>query len=365
MVFARRKLHRLLSLTVTLCLAVGLAGCGGDSSEGRQNDGSLSGSLTFFGYEDSLRKEVMGPFEKRHPELEVRKAPYSSGDEAITKLRGGFRADVVEVCVDYAERMARLELLQPVDPSRIAAWGDLFPMLRDADGVRIGEEYWLVPTVGGTSGIVFDPRVIPEGIDSYRDLLTDPRLEGKVALEDNASLTIALAALALGYEDPWTLTEEDLERVKAFLIERKRMLRTLVKGDSDFLNLYRSGEIVAAFGYPDYELALRRENVPARFTFAKEGQLTWICGYGLGAQAQNLEAAYALLQWQAEPSIQAYFAKTYGYLVSNERTLDVLDEKLVRRLKLDRPEQLEAAIPLRTPENYERWLEIWREFKAA
>jgi spermidine/putrescine transport system substrate-binding protein len=351
---------------VTFCLAVGLAGCGGGEPSGAaQEERGLSGSLTFFGYEDSLREEVMGPFEQRHPRLTVQKAPYSSGDEAITKLRGGFRADVVEVCVDYAERMARLGLLQPIDPGRIDAWSDLFPMLRDADGVRIGEEHWLVPTVGGTSGIVFDPRVIPEGIDSYRDLLTDPRLEGKVALEDNATLTIAVAALALGYEDPWALTDEDLERVKTFLVERKPMLRTLVKGDSDFLNLYRSGEIAAAFGYPDYELALRRENVPARFTFAEEGQLTWICGYGLGAQAQNLEAAYALLEWQAAPSVQAYFAKTYNYLVSNERTLELLDQRLVRRLGLDRPEQLKAAIPLRTPENYERWLEIWREFKAA
>lgn len=352
-----------------LVLSVVLAACGGGQEPAPTPTGGgeveLTGTVTFFGYEDSMRDEIMQPFEEQHPELTVRKAPYSSGDEAITKLRGGFQADVVEICVEDTRRMIDLGLIQPIDPSRIEEWDHLFPALKETDGVQVDGEYWLVPEQGGTSGIVYDPEAVPEGIASFRALLTDPRLEGRVALEDTAATTIAVAALALGYEDPWSLTDADLERVRDFLIERKPMVRTLYKGDSDFLNLFRSGEIAAGYGYPDYELALEKEGIPAEFVFAEEGQLTWICGYGLSANAQNLDAAYAILNWETEPEVQAFFAEEYNYLVSNQRTLELLDEKLVRRIGLDHPEQLAAAIPLKIPENYDRWLEVWREFKAA
>jgi len=351
-----------------VCLVVLAAACGGGgngvtpSPTGGTTE--LSGTVTFFGYEDSMRDEVMAPFEEQHPDLTVRKAPYSSGDEAITKLRGGFQADVVEICVEDTRRMISLGLIQPIDPSRIAYWNDLFPSLKQADGVQVDGKYWLVPEQGGTSGIVYDPERVPEGMDSFADLF-DPKYEGQIALEDTASTTIAVAALAMGYTDPWSLNDADLERVKDFLIEHKSNVRTLYKGDSDFLNLYRSGEIVAGYGYPDYVLAMEREQIPAAFAFPREGQLTWICGYGLSANAQNLDAAYAILNWETEPEIQAFFAEEYNYLVSNRRTLELLDEKLIRRIGLDHPEQLAQAIPLMIPENYDRWLEVWREFKAA
>jgi spermidine/putrescine transport system substrate-binding protein len=365
---AGRQGHARSIVATASCLVALAAACEGPGTDTAPSPTGgapeLSGTVTFFGYEDSLRDEVMGPFEQQHPNLTVRKAPYSSGDEAITKLRGGFQADVVEICVEDTRRMIELGLIQPIDPGRITYWDDLFPSLKQADGVQIDGKFWLVPEQGGTSGIVYDPERVPEGMDSFADLF-DPRYEGQIALEDTALTTIAVAALAMGHADPWSLTDADLERVRDFLIERKANIRTLFRGDSDFLNLYRSGEIVAGYGYPDYVLAMEKEQIPAAFSFAREGQLTWICGYGLSANAQNLDAAYAILNWQTEPQTQAFFAEEYHYLVSNRRTLDLLDEKLIRRIGLDRPEQLAKAIPLVVPENYDRWLEVWREFKAA
>ena len=44
----------------------------------------------------------------------------------------------------------------------------------------------MVPNVGGTSGIIYNPEEVPGGVDSYRDLFEDPALAGKVTLEDSA-----------------------------------------------------------------------------------------------------------------------------------------------------------------------------------
>jgi hypothetical protein len=51
--------------------------------------------------------------------------------------------------------------------------------------------------------------------------------------------------------------------------------------------------------------------------------------------------------------------------VSDQRTLDELDPELVNELGLDDPGQLDSAIALQLPENYDAWLAAYRDFKAA
>jgi spermidine/putrescine-binding protein len=325
----------------------------------------LAGTVTFFAYEDAFAEPLLGPFERANPDLEVRTAAFSSGDDAIAKLRAGFRADVVNVCIEDTPRMVRLGLLQPVDPSRIEAWDRMFPSIKQMDGVMYQGQLYVVPMVGGTTGILYDASAVPEGISSYAELFED-RFQGRIALGDDALTTIAIAAMALGYEDPLHLDDAALERVQAFLVEHKPWVRTFFKGDADVMNLFKLGEIVAAApGYPGIANLLQKDGEPVEFSLAREGQLTWVCGYGIGAHAENLDAAYALINHYARPEVQSYQAKEFNYLVSNQDTLEVLPEKLIDAIGLEHPEQLQRAIPYVIPENYERWQEVWRVVKGA
>ena len=83
-------------------------------------DGEVAGSLTFFAYEDAFEPELLNPFEEANPDVEVRTAAFANADETVTKLQGGFQADVINVCVEDTERMVSLGLLEPIDTSRIA-----------------------------------------------------------------------------------------------------------------------------------------------------------------------------------------------------------------------------------------------------
>jgi len=223
---------------------------------------------------------------------------------------------------------------------------------------------YMIPNVGGTSGIIYNPDEVPQGVDSYRDLFEDPALAGEVTLEDSATTVIAITALALGHEDPFNLTEDDLTEIKDYLIEHKSAIRALFKGDADFLSLYRTGEIIAGFGYHDYRAAMTREGIPVEFV-PGEGSLAWICGMSLSANTQNEDAAYAAMNHYISPQTQSFYAESYTYLVSDQRTLDVLKPALVEELGLDDPTQLDAAIALQMPDNYDQWLDVYREFKAA
>lgn len=325
----------------------------------------LSGTVTFFAYEDAFDPRLLGPFEDANPGLTVRTAAFASGDEAITKLRGGFEADVVNVCIEDTPRMVQLGLLQPIDTSRIEAWDRMFPSLKSMEGVEVGGQVYVVPMVGGTTGILYDSEEVPEGISSYREFF-DPRFAGKIALGSDALTNIAIAAMALGRPDPLSLDDAALAEVERFLIERKGDIRTFFRGDADVMNLFESGEIVAAApGYPGISNLLKDQGVPVEFSLAEEGQLTWVCGYGIGGSAQNVDAAYALINHYARPEVQAYQAREFSYLVSNQDTLSVLPDDAVKAIGLEHPEQLQAAIPYVIPENYDRWQEVWSRVRAA
>ena len=366
-----RTARRSVVIVSLLCLVA--AACGSDSAtdEGSPADGSaasaapLSGDLTFFAYEDAFEPALLDPFEEANPEVDVRTAAFSSGDETVTKLQSGFEADVVNVCVEDTVRMVNLGLLQPIDTSRIEAWDDMFPAFRDLEGVTVDGQVYLVPMVGGTSGIMYDSEEVPEGFDSYASVF-DEAYAGRIGMDDDPLSGVAVAAMALGLPDPMHLDDAQLEQVKQFLIEKKPLLRSLVNGDADQAQLFRSDEIdVVVPGYKGSTETLKKEGEPVEYSLASEGQLTWTCGYAIGANAANVDAAYALINHYAQPETQAWQAENFFYLVSNEGTLAVVPPKIVDEAGLEDPGNFENAIPYSIPDNYDDWVTVWREFKAA
>src|SRR5436309_704676 len=63
-------------------------------------EATASGTLHVFTYEDTVAPDLMKPFERQNPDLNVETASFGSDEEAAAKLGGGFRADVIESCLD-------------------------------------------------------------------------------------------------------------------------------------------------------------------------------------------------------------------------------------------------------------------------
>jgi len=260
-------------LGAVVALALVAAACGDDGSTDESSPGAgasagpVSGSLTFFAYEDAFEPALLDPFEQANPDVDVRTAAFASGDETVTKLQGGFQADVVNVCVEDTTRMVNLGLLQPIDTSRIPAWDAMFPSFTDLEGVTVDGEVYLAPMVGGTSGIMYNDEAVPEGFDSYASVF-DEAYAGRIGLDDDPLSGIALSAMALGIADPMDLDDAELEQVKQFLIEKKPLLRSLVKGDSDIYQLFKSGEIdVVVPGYKGSTETLQKDGEPVEYEF--------------------------------------------------------------------------------------------------
>jgi spermidine/putrescine-binding protein len=345
-----------------IVMSLGLVGVACSKGSGADQTG---GAMTLLTFEGSLLPEAIKPFSDANPDLKLQATTFGTQDEAIAKLRSGFKADVVYACLTDTQRLVKDALVQPIDTSKITAWATLFPYFKDSSQIRVGDKVYMVPAFGGTTGLIYDPNQLPDGVTSFLQLMEDPALEGKVAIEDNAKYGIAMGALALGFDDPYDLTDADLAQIKSWYLDHASQIRAFYSSESDFFDLYKAGDVVAAFGYKGYDVGLAKQGASVAFAPASEGALTWTCGYSIGANAQNLDGAYALLDWFLTPQAQAVYATKLNQMATNRATLDSLPQSVTEEIGLADPAQLDSSIPTEVPDNYDRWQEVWQQITAG
>ena len=85
----------------------------------------------------------------------------------------------------------------------------------------------------------------------------------------------------------------------------------------DMTQLFQSGEIVAGEGWPLMTNQLRQAKFPAGETIPKEGTTAWADHWVLTKGAKNLDAAYAWLEYTAQPFTQKLLYDVTAYIVAN------------------------------------------------
>lgn len=358
---------RVGSISLALILLAALvAGCGGGggttavATAPTDLDEPATGTLRVFAYEDSVTPEMMAPFEEQNPDLEVKTATFDSDAEAAAKLSGGFKADVVEVCLDEAEPLLQRQLLRPLDTAGIPEWSQI--AFNDSKGVQQKGKPIMVPLSAGPEGVIVNTdEVDAAAVDSYADLY-DPAYAGRTALEGDYALPpIAITALSMGIEDPMNMDAAELGEVGDYMDEHRSQFRALWGSDSDLVNLFKSGEIVIADGNTGVAKRTEEAGVPVEWIEPKEGTLAWVCGFGITSKADNLDAAYRLINWQASPQGQAIRGAN-GYVVTNPAAVPLIPA--ADRDTAD-PSSLQNAIPETYPPLYDDWVRTFEAFRAG
>ena len=350
--------------TAAAAALLALAGCGsgGGTSEVApppdDPDAPVSGTLRIFAYGDTVPDEMLDPFREANPDLELKVATFDSNKAAAAKLAGGFEADVVEVCTDEMAPLLARGLIRPLDPRGVAEFDKL--AFSDKQEVRNeAGEVLFVPASAGPHGLIVDTAAIPEGVDSYNDLF-DPAYAGNVALEATPLTAIAITAMALGADDPTNLTDEEVEEAKQYLLDNRDNFRAFAESDSSMVNLFKSGEVVLADGGRGTTQAMVDDGLAVEWVAPKEGALAWVCGLAITSKAQNIPAAYKLINYYASPEAQA-ISGDMGFVAMNPDAMPLVSKDY--RETAD-PRTLETAIATTEPPNAEVYERAWQEVLA-
>ena len=360
----RRQPLKAPAALLVLALSSVLAACGStgttDTAPAPADPGApATGTLRVFSYEDSVTPEMMDPFQARNPDLEIKTATFDSDSEAAAKLAGGFQADVVEVCLDEAQPLLERDLLRPIDTDGVTGWDNL--AFNDSDGIRQDGKVIMVPLSAGPEGIIVNTDEVDRPVNSYADLF-DPEFDGRAALEGDYALPpIAVSALAIGIEDPMNMDQKELDRVSDFMMENRDHFRALWRSDSDLVNLFKSGEVVIADGNSAQAKRMKEAGLPVQWIAPAEGTLSWVCGFGISSRAENIDAAYRLINWQASAPAQAIRGEN-GYVVTNPAAMPLIP---AAERSTANPASLANAIPETYPPLYDQWVRTFETFQAG
>ncbi len=353
------------ALLVTIC-AVAIAACGssgGDTSEATapskaEAEEPATGTLRVFAYDDTVTDQQLDPFRKANPDLDMKIATFNSNEEAAAKLAGGFEADVVEVCLDEAGSLLKRNQLRPIDTSGVTDWDVL--SFKDEPGVRQNGNVIMVPLSSGPYGINYNTKEVPGGIDSYKQMF-DGDYDGRIAIPGDPLATLGVAALTLGIDDPFDMSQDELDQAKQFLIDHKNQIRAFPESDSDMVNLFKSGEAVVANNGRGTNQDMEAEGIPVKWVAPKEGTWAWVCGLGITSKAKNIDAAYKLINYYASPKAQAISAEN-GFVITNPEAMPLVPKQY--RETAD-PDSIEDSIPLTEPSDPEAYTRAWQEVRTG
>ena len=217
------------------------------------------------------------------------------------------------------------------------------------------------PDSAGPHGLIINTEELdPKSIDSFSDLF-DPAYAGRAAMESTPLTAIAVTAMALGMDDPMDLSPDQIDQVKEYLLDHRDQFRDFAESDASMNNLFKSGETVIADGGRGTTQTMIKDGVPAQWIAPKEGVLSWVCGLAITSHAENIPAAYKLLNYYASPAAQAISGEA-GYVAMNPKALPLIPAEY--RNTAD-PSSLKTAIPEVQPPTAELYDRAWQEVAAG
>jgi spermidine/putrescine-binding protein len=254
------------------------------------------------------------------------------------------------------------DLLQPVDVSNIPNWENIIPAFKEADGITKDGEIYGVPFIFGTDSVAYRGDQIEGPVDSL-DILWDPQYAGKIAMPGGLLESIFVAAMRLGFDDPFDLSDEQLEEVKQSLLEQKPLLRTYWVEIGDLKNLFATGEVAVAFSWVPV-LELNKEGIDMRWAVPKEGQLGWYDANFITKEASPEEklAVEQLMNWTLGDQYGATLAEEVAYRTTSQLAIEQMSPELVEELSLGDPESLLARTVWWVPEaRSDAYEQVWNE----
>jgi len=294
--------------------------------------------------------------------IEVVHDYYSSESEMLTKLRTNPGAyDMVILNAARCAQATAEDLLQPIDFSKVPNAATIDANLRsNANFLKDGKGY-AVPWVWGmTSLAIRDGMPVP---DSYK-VLADPAYKGRVAMDDDAIISVAAGALMTGQD---INNPKDLGAVRDALKSIKPNVKLLWSTEDQWNKSFAAKEFdLSLFWSGGSVRSKRNSKLPVDFVVPKEGGIGWVDGLGIPASAPNAEGALAFANWLIDPTFYLEWATNVGAPASsNSAALAALPADDLSR-QVHKPEYLKtmgimSALP---DDRREAFNNLWQEVKA-
>jgi spermidine/putrescine transport system substrate-binding protein len=251
-------------------------------------------------------------------------ATFASNEDLIAKLgQGNPGYDVIVPTGTFIPQMARQDLLEPIDLSKIPNYANISPFLQhpayDPDNM------YTVPYQWGTIGIGYNTEAVPDGITSWEDVWN---YQGNVAWIEDARDMLGIALHLLG-DDPNSTNPDEISAARDYLVDHGSNVRSiaqddgqekLVNGEADIVIEY-SGDIFQKMTECDENPDL---NCAGKYNFVipKEGSVRWVDNLAIPKGAPNPDLSMAFMDYILDPQVAADISNYTAYASPDQAAID-------------------------------------------
>jgi spermidine/putrescine transport system substrate-binding protein len=266
------------------------------------------GTLNLYNWGNYTNPDLLTKFTEETG-ISVTVTDYDSNSTALAKVEaGGSGFDLVVPSANYVPIFVEKGLLQPLDHSRLANFGNIAPEWVDVPWDE-GRAY-TVPWQWGTTGIAVNTSVY-SGDPNTSDIFLNPppELVGKVNVVPEMADVMAMAIMHEGGE-PCTEDLEVLKRVRDLLVAAKPSWMSMDYGMTEKMS---SNDVPASVNWNGSTMRIRANNADVVYGYPREGYPIWMDSVGILADAQNVDEAYKFLDFIMLPENAAMISDFARY----------------------------------------------------
>jgi spermidine/putrescine transport system substrate-binding protein len=230
--------------------------------------------------------------------------PLLSAGQAIT-------ADLFVMTDWMIPKLISLGMIQEIDHSNIPNLKNLAPQQQNVD-FDPGRKY-SITWQQGLTGIAFNPALTGGPVESMDQILTDPKLKGKVTLLSEMEDTIGLVLLDLGF-DPGDFTDEQFDQAIAKVQAAVDTGQIRQFTGNDYGQGLASGDIAAAVAWTGDVVQLKADNPDLDYALPKAGGLIWSDNFVIPILTPHKRNAEKLINFYFQPDIAAQVADYINYI---------------------------------------------------
>lgn len=274
---------------------------------------------------DYVRGEVIQDFEKETGKKIVLDY-FSSNEELLAKVQASLEAkgrgyDLILPSDYMVQSMIRLDLLQPIDKSKLSFLGDLDALLKKPSYDPKLERS--VPFAWGTTGLAVNTKLVKVDLSkglSWKEVLENPAFKGQVTLLDDMREVAQIGLLILGKN--WaTATEDDVRAAFAYLKKNKGNVKIFTPEARPVVQHAECG-LCQAYSGDVHQIATGMPEV--HYVIPKEGATLWADNFAIPKNATHVELAYVFLNKVLSPEGARRFTNSTFYPTSNAKTRELV-----------------------------------------
>jgi spermidine/putrescine transport system substrate-binding protein len=306
-------------------------------------------------------------------DLKIVDGPFMSGTDTVSRLTapGGPRFDLMNSSFAFSQPVvmgmkAGAERVQPIDLSLIPNMKYINEVSKRGIGQRDGKTY-MMPHSWGYDSIIYNRKVVPDD-DPYTQswsLLFEDKYAGRIAWWDVAHQMLMAAGLYLGHKEPEKMDRAQLTEVGAFLIKKKKNVRTMFGTFAQGSNLLSNGEIDVCYGIAPMRNDLQKRGFDVAGAWPKEGVLSLINASYIPKESRNVKAAHAMINAMLDKTYAQALASGSGYLSASTTAMENVSEADKKRYGFGIFEGSIKHYELKFPADMNMWIETWSRVKSS